>query len=579
MKFTVVTDYFKRIEEESSRLGMTKLLAELLQETSPAQAAIVSYLSLGQLHPPYSSMQFNIAEEMMIRVVARVLDEDEAAVKRASKQQGDLGLVIAHGQWRKSTALTVHEVYDRLCAVQEIGGAGAQEKRIELLQALLEDLTPEAAQYVVRIVLGKLRLGFSDMTLIDALSWMEAGDKSLRTAIESAYNACADIGKIASAIRKDGVKKGLAHIHIEVGIPIRPAAAERCPSAAAVFEKLGPCVAQPKLDGFRLQVHLDKRTKKPKVHFFSRHLTDMSAMFPDLVHAIMALDVHDAICEGEAIVFDKNTGSFLPFQETVKRKRKHGVEQAAQEMPLQLFLFDLLYLDGQELIDEPHTERRKRLLKLIDTQKTDLVQVIEEKTIKNAQELKDYFLSNVAAGLEGLVVKRPDVVYQAGKRNFNWIKLKREEEGHLEDTIDCIVLGYYSGAGKRAGFGIGAFLVGIFNPDEDRFETIAKVGTGLSDADWVVFKKTCDKHAVAKQPKNVVCAKDLAPDVWAAPEIVVTVRADQITLSPLHTAGKKGDNPGYALRFPRFIGYRTDKGPEEVTTLEEIVHLYKDQMT
>jgi DNA ligase-1 len=300
-------------------------------------------------------------------------------------------------------------------------------------------------------------------------------------------------------------------------------------------------------------------------------------MFPDLVAALQNLDVFDLIAEGEAIVFDPNTGSFLPFQETVKRKRKHDIEQVMAEFPLQLFLFDLLYLNGKELLSLTHAQRRKKLLALFKNSTNPIVKVIEEKEVHTAQELEDYFLANISAGLEGLVVKKEDSIYQPGKRNFNWIKLKRQEEGYLEDTIDCVILGYYAGRGKRAQFGIGAFLVGLYNKKEDRFETVAKIGTGLKDHDWGELKKKCDEIKVTNQPKNVICAKELYPDVWTAPEIVVLVRADEITVSPLHAAGKTENKLGYALRFPRFMGYRPDKGPFEATMVAEIKRLYQDQ--
>lgn len=188
----------------------------------------------------------------------------------------------------------------------------------------------------MRIILGTLRLGFSDMTLIDALSWMITGDKSLRSRIEHAYNLCADIGLIARELKAGGIE-ALDAMHIKMGIPIRPAAAERLPNAQAIIDKIGDCVAQPKLDGFRLQIHVDNTKETPEIHFFSRNLLDMSYMFPDLVASLKNLPVKQVIFEGEAIVFDPNTGNFLPFQETVKRKRKHGIDQAISEFPLKLF--------------------------------------------------------------------------------------------------------------------------------------------------------------------------------------------------------------------------------------------------
>jgi len=303
----------------------------------------------------------------------------------------------------------------------------------------------------------------------------------------------------------------------------------------------------------------------------------MSFMFPDLTRKLLALPVKSIICEGEAIGYDPNEGTFLPFQETVKRKRKHGIEKAVSDFPLKLFLFDLLYLNGKELLQEIHEQRRKKLEQLFKKFKSHQIFVTEEVKIKNVEELREYFANAIASGLEGLVVKRSDAIYQPGKRNFNWIKLKRQEEGQLEDTIDCVILGYYSGKGRRAAFGIGAFLVGVYLKKEDIFQTIAKIGTGLKDEGWKELKRRCDAIQVKKKPINVECAKELVPDVWVAPEIVCLVRADEISLSPLHAAGKTKKNLGFALRFPRFMGYRLDKSSQEATHVKEIKRLYEDQ--
>jgi DNA ligase-1 len=247
------------------------------------------------------------------------------------------------------------------------------------------------------------------------------------------------------------------------------------------------------------------------------------------------------------------------------------------DFPLQVFLFDLLYINGQEMLSKTHEERRQKLLSILKNFKSDVIKIIEEKEINTPQELEEYFAQNIASGLEGLVVKKPDSIYQPGKRNFNWIKLKRQEEGHLEDTVDCVILGYYYGEGKRAQFGIGAFLVGVYHKSADHFETVAKIGTGLKDADWIELKKRCDAIAINEKPKNVICHKDLYPNVWVNPEIVVIIRADEITQSPVHTAAKTSEHLGYALRFPRFMGYAVDKSAPQATTNHEIVRLYQDQ--
>jgi len=579
VKFSQVASVFDEIEKISGRLEITKKLAELLGQATPYEAKIICYLSLGKLKPPYIGTQFQVAEKNFLKAVAHLLNMDEPEVKQMAKKYGDVGSVLASGVWEKTGDLTLLEVYKSLEQIENVSGIGAQEGKINALYELMKKLDSVSAKYVARIVIGKLRLGFSDMTVVDALSWMEVGDKSLRKKIENAYNICADIGLIAEILKKGSIE-AIEHMHIKVGVPIRPAAAERMPTARAIVEKIGVCVAQPKLDGFRLQIHLDKTGDVPLVRFFSRNLIDMSYMFPDIADSIKDLDVKTLICEGEAIVYDPNTGSFLPFQETVKRKRKHGVEQMASQMPLQVFVFDLLYLNGQEFLTKTHRARRKELLNLFKNFKNESVQVIQEKKIETAKELEHYFTENIAAGLEGLVIKKEGSQYQPGKRNFNWIKLKRQEEtGHLEDTIDCVILGYYAGKGKRSYFGIGAFLVGVYNKKEDVFQTVAKVGTGMKDLEWIELKSRCDKIRVIDKPKNVQCPKDLFPDVWTYPQIVCLIRADEITLSPMHTAGKTASQLGCALRFPRFMGYRPDKSSNQATTVQEIRHLYKDQFT
>lgn len=576
MLFQDVTVTFVQIEQESSRVKMTQLLAELFGRATPHEAEILANISLGMLRAPYQGYFFNFAEKGMKEVVARMLDVTAETISRHLIKTGDLGAVVAEGTWQIDKQLTIIEVYRALENFEKLSGSGSFEDKTTALVVLLKKVDPISAQYIVRIVLQKLRLGFSEMTVIDALSWMLAGDKSLRDRIEYAFNVSADIGLIARLVRDGGIN-AIDKISITVGVPIRPAAAERMPSAAAIIEKLGSCVAQPKFDGFRVQVHIDKRTKEPRIHFFSRNLLDMSAMFPDLTAAVKDLDVETLVMEGEALAYDEETGSYLPFQETVKRRRKHDIAEVATEFPLKLVLFDILYLNGDSLLDKPERERLMLLKKVIDTNKSELLSVAEQVKIETAAALEEYFNRSITAGLEGVVVKRPDARYQPGKRNFNWIKLKRTQRGKLEDTIDAVVLGYYHGKGKRASFGIGAILIGVFNEKNDQFETIAKIGTGLSDDAWVALKKKCDALALKSIPHNVVVPKELVPDVWVAPEMVIVVLADEITRSPVHTAGVEDKQPGYALRFPRFVEYRLDKSATEATSVNEIKRMFVNQ--
>ncbi len=581
MKFIDVAKSFDQIEKESSRIKITEMLSDLLKQATPSQAATIAYLSLGDLHPTYVGTKFNFAGKSMLKVLAKLLGISDHTVKAKESKMGDLGLVALEIETNIliRNALTLHQVEKELDEFASISGEGASQEKEKKLLELLKQLDPISIKYVVRIILGKLRLGFSDMTLLDAFSWMHAGDKSIRKDLEEAYNVCVDIGLIVKILKEDGLK-GIKNIGIIPGVPVRPAAAERLPDAKSIIEKLGKCVAQPKLDGFRLQVHINKTQAKHEVHFFSRNLQDMSDMFPDLKKAALQLNVKTLVAEGEAISYDVETGTFLPFQETVKRRRKYDIEKMAEDFPLKLYMFDVLYMNGKSYLDNTHEERRMALLKLLDEEhiaRQAVIHAIEEVEINTAKELDEYFEQNISSGLEGLVVKKTDSVYQAGKRNFNWVKLKRQESGELDDTVDCVILGYYSGKGKRASFGIGALLVGIYNKHEDVFQSIAKIGTGLTDEEWRDQKKACDKIKIFQKPHNVQCSKELFPDVWVDPKIICMIRADEITLSPLHTAGKTDKKLGYALRFPRLMGYRPDKSATEATEIKEIDSLYKLQ--
>lgn len=579
MTFNELATWLERLEKESSRLTMTKDLAQLFAQLSADEASIVAYFCTGVLQPPYKNLVTNIAEKMAIKAVAQAIDHQPEFVQKHLKDVTDLGQFVGEqGRWESHHRATINHVYDELNAIALTGGIGSQEAKIDALVRLIKSVEPQSAKFIVRIVLGTLRLGFSDMTIIDALSWLLVGNKSLSDDIEAAYSTCADIGLIAQTVKDAGIE-GIKKMHVRIGIPVRPAAAERLPSAQEIIDKLGPCVAEPKLDGFRLQIHVDKRGEHPIIHFFSRNLTDMSSMYPDLVYALAPLNVDTLIMEGEAVAFDPDTGSFMPFQETVKRKRKHDIHEVAQQLPLQLFLFDVLYYNGKPVLDLPLAKRRELLVHVCAQSSIDhtIIRVDNQVPIHTAAELEQYFLEQVNAGLEGVVVKRPDSIYQPGKRNFNWIKLKRLERGHLLDSIDCVVVGYYHGSGKRAGFGIGAILVAVYNKSCDCFQTIAKIGTGFSDVEWVEIRKKCDALVSAQQPVNVACNKNLYPDVWVNPSIVIEVTADEITESPVHTAAQTQGHSGLALRFPRFVRYREDKTASEATDVDEVLSLFKKQ--
>jgi DNA ligase-1 len=576
MTFQQLTSFFQELEKTASRNKMTEILAKLLKSAVTEEVDKVCYLSLGRLAPLYKGIEFNLAEKMLIRVLAQAYRKEEGEVKKKYKELGDLGDVAAFFDKKaKAKPLSVNQTYERLLEIALESGKGSVERKIGKTAQLLDDLDARSAKYIVRIPLGKLRLGFSDLTILDALSWLIAGNKSKRAEIEAAYNVRADVGQVAQIIKQKGLS-GLKKVKVQLGVPVVPALAQRLPNPEEMIKKMTSekenlVASEPKYDGTRLQIHF--RKKKKLVQTFTRNLENTTHMFPDLARAVFSeVRASEAILDGEAIGFDPKTGKFLPFQETIKRKRKYGIGQKAKEIPLKFFCFDLLYKDGKDLFKESF-KRRRQILEKVLSSKNKTILLSPQMVSSDPNELRRYHDEQIKKGLEGSVVKKWEAPYDPGRRGYTWVKFKAEKGkkgAGLADTLDCVVMGYNKGKGKRAQFGLGAFLVGVRKGAT--FLTISKIGTGLSDEQWREMYRRCQKSNVKTQtkPKNYLVDKNLEPDTWCAPQIMVEIEADNITKSPIHTAK-------YALRFPRLVRFRDDKAATQVTTLAEAEKLYKLQ--
>ena len=570
MTVSELSTYLDRLESTSSRNELVKTLAELYLKSSPVEIQPLTYLIQGRLVPFFEPVEIGLGEKLVIAAIGQAFATPTDEVAKLFGRLGDLGLVAAklsaHGS---SAELPVSEMHARLLEIAGAAGAGSVEKKRSLFAALLKQVDPNSAKHLVRIALGRLRLGIGDPTVLDALSFARKGDRSLRPVLEGAYNRASDLGLIAKTFWSGG-EDDVNALKVTVGRPIRSQLAERLPNPEAVIKKLGLVAVQPKYDGIRVQIHKNGSV----VRVFSRNLEDYTVMFSELTTAARGLKDETLILDGEAIAYSKELEEYLPFQLTASRRRQHGIEQAALELPLVAFVFDILYRNGRDLTELPYEER----LALVDEVIAGSTVLLPAPIIKtdSVEVLTKTLLDSISQGLEGVVVKRPESKYQAGARNFNWVKLKRHTSGELNDTVDLVLLGYYFGKGKRAEFGVGALLAGVYDAENDRFATITKLGTGLSDAEWRQIRERADKLQVEQRPARVDSI--LVPDVWLKPEVVVEVMADEITPSPRHTAGKVGEEPGFALRFPRVVSFRgADKGPEDATTVKEIAQLFRQQ--
>ena len=347
----------------------------------------------------------------------------------------------------------------------------------------------------------------------------------------------------------------------------------------------GEVDAQFKYDGFRTQIHKNGQ----EISIFSRNLESMTHMFPELIEgARLQIKAETAILDAEAMAYNPESEEFLPFQETTKRRRKYNIDALAKTLPLKAFVFDILYKNGEPLLDKPLNERLEILKETISAD--DILVAAKNQTISDPKKLGLLLEDSISKGLEGLVVKKLNSKYVAGGRNFNWVKMKRHSAGELNDTIDCVILGYIFGRGKRTAFGAGALLVGVYDDERDEFVTVSKIGTGLSDEEWRSIKEKSKGLELTHKPARVDSV--IVPSVWLKPEIVIEVLADEITRSPIHTAGAVKEaaassgyagsgepkEAGYALRFPRLVSFRDrDKKPEDATSVRELISLYEQQ--
>jgi len=579
MEFAKLAQYFEKLEQTSSRLSLIAILSELFSLIkTPDEIEKVCYLVQGRIAPFFEALEIGMAEKSVARSIAIAYNTSPQQVLSLYASLGDLGLAaeqLGKEVLQGYNELSIDEVFQVLTSIAQASGKGTVEKRTSLLAELLKHIDSLSAKYLVRIPLGNLRLGIGDATILDALATVKFGAKQNRKFLENAYNKTSDLGLIARTLwqypSQEDALRAVEKLDVQVGKPIRSELCERLPSPEKAIEKMGEVDAQYKYDGLRTQIHKDGN----QVSIFSRNLENMSHMFPELIEGTLKqVQADSVILDAEALAYNPESEEFLPFQETTRRRRKYKIEEMAKQVPLKAFVFDILYKDGTSLIDMPLVERQNILKETIKPD--DILIPASNHIVSDAKTLSLLLEEAISKGLEGLVLKKPESPYEAGARSFNWVKLKRHSRGELQDTIDCVLLGYIFGRGKRAAFGVGALLVGVYDKEHDLFVTVTKIGTGLSDTEWQSIRERTKGLVVDHKPARV--SSLIIPSVWIEPEIVIEVLADEITRSPIHTAGKVGNEPGYALRFPRLVSFRDkDKKPEDATTVDELLEMYQNQ--
>ena len=579
MQFSLLVDTFEQMEMTTSRLSLTEHLVSLLKKTPADIIEKVVYLIQGKLRPDYEGIELGLAEKMILRSLAQSSGMGVSALLEIYRKTGDLGDSAKEVMLHKDQTslvpqqMTVERVYSVLYKIARTTGPRSQELKIRLVSSLLNESTPRESRYIIKFIIGSLRLGIADNTVMDALSLAFTGNKANRAVLENAYNVSSDLGTVARILGLEGIE-AVKKLRIVLYKPVRPMLAERVPTVEDVFDQIeGSAAAEYRLDGERIQVHKGSE----RVELFSRRLENITHHFPDIANIIARSKLKDAIFEGEVVAIDAETSQFLPFQVLMHRRRKHGVEEAMKNYPVFLNVFDILYYDRASKTHLPYSDRRKLIEYLIQEIKDHRILLVPQTVVKDTISLSRFMTKAIENGCEGVMIKQLNSEYRAGARGYAWIKLKREYRNDLTDTLDLVIVGALYGRGRRVGK-YGALLLAAYDPKTDTFKTVSKVGTGFTDQDLADFYNSLEKHLIKQRHPRVDAGMHM--DVWFEPKIVIEIIASEITLSPIHTAGMDAvrDKYGLALRFPKFTGkIRDDKNAEDATKVEEIISLYTQQ--
>ena len=578
MEFSILAESFNKMESTRKRLELTQFLVELFEKTPHDVISKIVYLIQGKLRPDFEGIELGVAEKLAIRAISKSSGIPIKKIEDEYRKSGDLGHAssIILEQKTQTTFLvediTVERVYETLFKISKLGGSRSQDMKMKYISSLLNDATPLEASFILKILLGTLRLGIAENTVMDALAVAFTGEKENRKKIQYAYNVSSDLGKVAETIATKGIE-GIENFEITLFNPIRPMLADRVKSEAEAIEKMGnEFAAEYKLDGERVQLHIEG----DKVALFSRSLERIESYYPDIIEKIPKnIQADNIILEAEAVAINENTGEFLPFQELMHRRRKYKIEKAVTEYPISVNFFDVLYCNGKSCMESSYKERRDTLEKHV--KEDEFAKYIPISIVKNENEIEDFMENSINAGSEGLMLKMLDKPYQAGSRGSHWLKLKREYRNELGDSLDLVVIGGYFGKGRRTG-NYGTLLLATYDEDEDTFPSICKVGTGFTDESLdQLYQILNPKVSIKKNPRII---SEMEADVWFEPELVIEVVASEITLSPIHKAAINAirKDAGLALRFPKFTGkIRVEKAVEDASTNEEIITLYKGQ--
>lgn len=608
LPYAKLCSVFEEIEQESGRLKMIAIISEfyleVLQQSSVDKLVKIVYLSINRLGPDYEpDLELGLGETLLIKAISECFGRASSKIKQDYKTYGDLGLVAQQSRSGQPTmfkpqSLDIDMVFENLTKIAKSTGKDSQLKKIGTINKLLTacERKSSEAKFLIRSLEGKLRIGLAEKTVLIGLAQAFVNYENLKPTpeniakaediIREAFSLIPNYEIVIRAAYDHGIFDLLDHIHLTPGIPLKPMLAKPTKSISEVLDRFQgeEFTCEYKYDGERAQIHL---MPDGLVRIYSRNSEDMSQRYPDLIkifkefinvqEEVDTVPIKLLILDCEAVAWDREANKILPFQVLSTRKRK-DVDEKDITVHICLFAFDLLYFNGESVVNKTLAERRQIMfdnLKPIDGK----FSFATFKNSSNLDELQLFLDQSVKDSCEGLMVKMlntKESYYEPSKRSRNWLKLKKDYLAGVGDSLDLVVVGAYNGRGKRTG-NYGGFLLACYNDDTGEFETTCKIGTGFSDEDLSSLYQKLQPTEISHPKSSYIYDSSAIPDVWFEPTTLFEVLTADLSLSPIYKAGHQEFSKGISLRFPRFLRIRTDKGVEDATTSEQVIEFYSKQ--
>jgi DNA ligase-1 len=550
MDYSKLVEVYERLEKTRSRLEMTSIISGFLKDVPEGDLPVLMLLLEGRVFPLWSDKELGVGAKVIVKAIATVSGVTEAKIEDIIRETGDTGLAAEKALSKKSQTslyssdLSVKKVYSNLDKLASLTGKGSQDKKISYINELLSFAGPDEAKYIVRSVLEELRLGVGKGILRDAIA--QAFDVKVEL-VERAYNYVSDYGEVAKVAKTKG-DAGLKAIDLDPGRPIECMLAQKVENVQEALDEFkGIAAFEIKYDGARLQIH--KRGNH--VELFTRRLENVTKQFPEMVKAAKEnIRAETAIIEGEMVAIRaKDDRRPRPFQDLSRRiKRKYDIEVLVKEIPVEINLFDAIYIDGRNLLDEPFVKRRKELESIVNL--TPTFRLADQLVTTSKDAAEEFYKNALDMGHEGVMAKSLDSPYQPGSRVGYMYKIKP-----VMETLDLVVTGATWGEGRRAHW-LGSFLLSVKDQDTGELLEIGRMATGFSDEELKEMTETLKPEITS----------EIGKEVKIKPRVIFEAAYEEIQKSPTYSSG-------YALRFPRLVRIRPDKGIEDIDTLQRVEEL------